>query len=121
MSASDNIGNLETPDPAGPPGGLAVNTTFAGLLVCPNVAQSGTGAAVNFSQLPANTTIKVYTLSGKLVRILADGNGVALVGPNKVGTWDGRNASGEKVASGVYIYVISVDGVTFSGAVVVIR
>jgi hypothetical protein len=50
---------------------------------------------MTFDRLPAGTHLKIYTLRGELVRELAEeGAGIAL--------WDGRNSSGESVASGVY-------------------
>jgi flagellar hook assembly protein FlgD len=46
-------------------------------------------------------TLRVYDVSGRLVRTLVDGRqpeGVATA------TWDGRNDGGGRVASGVYFY-----------------
>ena len=48
------------------------------------------------SGLPVDARLRIYTPRGTLVRELsADGNGLA--------PWDGRNESGEPVASGVYV------------------
>ena len=53
-------------------------------------------AKMNFANIPAGTHIKIYTMLGKIVRDLeADASGTAV--------WDGKNNSGEKAASGVYI------------------
>ncbi|MCL1971740.1 MAG: T9SS type A sorting domain-containing protein, partial [Endomicrobia bacterium] len=65
----------------------------------PNPIQPSKGlnyAKMNFSNIPAGTHIKIYTLLGQLVRDLkADASGMAV--------WDGKNNAGEKAASGVYI------------------
>ena len=50
---------------------------------------------VTFSNLPASTSLKIYTLTGEKVRELtASAAGVA--------TWDGNNENGHGAASGVY-------------------
>ena len=61
-------------------------------------------AKMNFSNMPAGTRIKIYTLLGQAVRELeADAIGMAV--------WDGRNNAGAKAASGVYIvYMEDRDG-----------
>jgi len=48
-----------------------------------------------------NVSLKVYDVSGRLVKTLA--NGVRDAGAYTV-TWDGTNNAGSKVASGVYFY-----------------
>jgi len=51
---------------------------------------------INFTDMPAYTTIKVFTILGELVRTLsADANGMAV--------WDGKDGSGTNAASGTYI------------------
>ena len=65
----------------------------------PNPIQPSKGpnySSMQFSNIPAGTGIKIYTLLGQIVRELkADGSGTAV--------WDGKNNAGEKAASGVYI------------------
>jgi len=73
----------------------------------PNPIQPSKGlnyAKMNFSNIPPGTRIKIYTLLGQTVRDLeADASGMAV--------WDGKNNSGEKAASGVYIvYMEDGDG-----------
>ncbi len=46
------------------------------------------------------TSLKVYDVSGRLVRTLVDGNKLA-AGP-QTRTWDGRNGKGMQMASGIY-------------------
>ncbi|MCL1971470.1 MAG: T9SS type A sorting domain-containing protein [Endomicrobia bacterium] len=65
----------------------------------PNPIQPSKGlnySRMQFSNIPAGTRIKIYTMLGQVVRDLeADASGMAV--------WDGKNDAGEKVASGVYI------------------
>jgi len=49
----------------------------------------------------ASVSMKVYNTAGQYVATLAEGYYAA---GNYAATWDGRNARGEQVATGVYIY-----------------
>ena len=58
---------------------------------------------------PADVTVHIYAADGKLVRTLALGHQV--VGKyylrNRAAHWDGKNETGELVASGVYFYTLT--------------
>ena len=56
----------------------------------------------------AEVVIKIYDLKGELVRMLRLGNRKAgrYLSSERAAHWDGRNAQGEKVASGLYFYVM---------------
>ena len=58
---------------------------------------------------PANVTVRLYTADGKLVRTLALGHqGVGkYYHRSRAAYWDGKNAVGESVASGVYFYTLT--------------
>ena len=58
---------------------------------------------------PADVRISIYAVDGKLVRTLALGHQQAGVYQNKsrAAYWDGRNAFGERVASGLYFYMFT--------------
>ena len=60
---------------------------------------------------PAEVTVSIYTADGKLVRELDLGQLPAGTYQNcsRAAYWDGRNARGEPVASGVYFYTLSAD------------
>ncbi|MDA8131257.1 MAG: hypothetical protein M0011_07100 [Elusimicrobia bacterium] len=74
-----------------PPAGLSAVKIYPN----PFRPNSATGV-MNFAGLPPYAKVKIYTFLGELVRGLkADVNGMA--------HWDGRNDSGNKAASGVYI------------------
>ncbi len=55
---------------------------------------------------PAEVVISIYSVGGTLVRTLALGNQPAGLyqNRNRAAYWDGKNKSGESVASGVYFY-----------------
>ena len=58
---------------------------------------------------PADVTVSIYSVDGKLVRTLALGHQPAGVyrSRSRAVHWDGRNAFGEPVASGVYFYTLN--------------
>jgi hypothetical protein len=72
-------------------------------------------SAVTFTNLALDTMIRIYTVSGDLVREIheTDGDGQA--------DWDAKNGSGDDAASGVYIYVIKSGAEKKVGKLVVIR
>ena len=58
---------------------------------------------------PAEVTLTIYAVDGTVVRTLALGHKAAGIYQNKTRAahWDGRNAVGEPVASGVYFYTLA--------------
>ena len=58
---------------------------------------------------PAEVTVSIYALDGKLVRTLELGQVPAGIyqSRSRAAYWDGRNAAGEPVASGVYFYTLT--------------
>jgi len=63
-------------------------------------------------------TVTIYDVSGRVVRRLLDRE--LPPGPSCV-QWDGRSESGQRVASGCYLYAVSAGGETRSGKVLVVR
>lgn len=59
------------------------------------------GDGIVFGGISANAKIKIFTISGELIRELNESNG------NGRSLWDTRNDKGELVASGVYLYLIT--------------
>ena len=57
----------------------------------------------------AEVTVRIYAANGSLIRMLALGHLPAGIyeGRSRAAYWDGRNALGESVASGVYFYTLS--------------
>ena len=58
---------------------------------------------------PGEVTLTIYAINGQVVRTLALGHQAAgfYEGRSRAAYWDGRNAQGERVASGVYFYTLS--------------
>ena len=58
---------------------------------------------------PAEVTLTIYDVNGHMVRALALGHQAAGIyhGRSRAAYWDGRNAQGEPVASGVYFYTLT--------------
>ena len=58
---------------------------------------------------PSDVTVRIYAINGNLVRRLSLGHQVAGVyhSRSRAAYWDGRNASGDPVASGVYFYTLT--------------
>ena len=58
---------------------------------------------------PADTNISIYSVSGHLVRSLELGHQAVGIyeSRSQAAYWDGKNAFGESVASGVYFYVLT--------------
>jgi hypothetical protein len=70
--------------------------------------------SITFGNLTVNTEVKIFTVSGQHVRTLP-------ISSNQV-DWDLKNESGDKVASGIYLYVLKADdGSKRTGKVVVIK
>jgi len=60
---------------------------------------------------PADVKVSIYGADGRLVRTLALGHQAAGTyrSRSRAAYWDGRNAVGEPVASGVYFYTLEAD------------
>lgn len=70
---------------------------------------------ITFTNLAQDARVRIYTLSGRLVRALENsGAGTAL-------DWDVKNGRGENAASGVYLYVVKSAGGTVTGKLMIIR
>ncbi len=85
---------------AAPPAGIS------GITVGPNPLRPvvNPGQLMTFRNLPPGTRVRIFTYIGeKVADIAADGSGNA--------GWDGRNAAGSYVASGVYLAVIQGAGI----------
>jgi hypothetical protein len=62
----------------------------------PNPFVPKSGNQMKFTNLYSDTTLKIYTLSGKLVSKQGGGGEI---------NWDGTNANGQSITPGLYIYV----------------
>jgi len=89
---------------------------FSALRVYPNPWRSDQdrGIKLIFDGLPANATVKLFDLSGNWIKTLQATDWSV--------SWDLTNNSGQKVASGIYLYTITASGEQKTeGKIVVIR
>lgn len=103
VSGTDQLGN----GPAEKSMAFQVSSELAieSVLNVPNP----TAAATEFTYIlsrPAEVVIRIFTISGRLIRILRGVPGRA--GYNQV-RWDGRDADGHLLANGVYLYTVTAD------------
>ena len=98
-------------------GAASIATSLSGVRAYPNPWRSDKHAntAVKFGNMPAGSTVKIFTVSAEEVKKLsADSSGAA--------QWDRTNSAGERIASGVYIYlVIDPHGNETSGKLAIIN
>ena len=73
---------------------------------------------MTFNQLPSECRIRIYTLSGELVRELHHSD---LVGPVAQEQWDGKTSGGATTASGVYVWRVESDSDSKNGKLMIIR
>lgn len=71
----------------------------------------------------ADVTIKIYDVSGKLVRTLELGCKPAgsYIDKDRAAYWDGKNEAGEKVASGIYFYNIQAGEFTATRKTLIVK
>ncbi|MGB9613378.1 MAG: Ig-like domain-containing protein, partial [Candidatus Margulisiibacteriota bacterium] len=91
-------------------------TTLSQAYAFPNPFKPSLGhSTITFTNLASECTIKIYTLTGDLVKTLVENDG------NREYSWDVKNESGENLPSGLYFYVIKSADDTKSGKLVIIR
>jgi hypothetical protein len=70
---------------------------------------------INFTELPAEGTIKIYTITGEEVLSIT-------IAPGQITyPWPVTNADGKKLITGVYLFIIEGSGQRTDGKIVVIR
>lgn len=107
--------------PVGPPSqpippSVSQGTPLLTPIVTPNPWRSdrATVASMSFTNLPAGGTLRIFTVSGRLVKRLSTGNGSS--------TWALDNESGERVGSGIYLYIVEdASGRTKRGKLAIIK
>ncbi len=72
----------------------------------PNPVRTDTFFTYDVVQTPEQVTIKIYTVTGKLVRTIDDAS--ARRGYNET-YWDGRDEDGVRLANGTYFYKVAVE------------
>ena len=70
---------------------------------------------VTFTRLTLRAVVSVFTVSGEKVRTIEKNSNIDSIG------WDLRNESGERVASGLYLFIVKGEGSSRTGKLVVVR
>ena len=72
---------------------------------------------------PADVNVSIYATDGALVRTLAPGHQAAGVyqSRGRAAYWDGRNALGEPIASGVYFYTLTAGEFTATRQMLILK
>ena len=76
------------------------------LLNVPNPIRTNTVFTYNLAQAPDQVIVKIYTVSGRLIRTIEDAS--ARRGYNET-DWDARDENSERLANGVYFYKVTVE------------
>ena len=84
-----------------------ISSVFKHITNYPNPFNPSTTISFNLQKAGKDTKIAIYNLKGQKVRELKLSN--AKIGENKI-IWNGKDDSGKKVASGVYLYSLIQDG-----------
>lgn len=73
----------------------------------PNPFSHSTFFTFRLTQIPDEVIIKIYTISGRLVKIIKVSGAELNVNFNKI-FWDGRDEDGDLIGNGIYLYKIIV-------------
>ncbi len=96
-------------------GGVAA----VGVVAYPNPCYMKNSGHIAIGGIPlsaANLAVRIYDQNGALVRTLTEASGEILtMAGGKEARWNGLNSSGDKAASGIYIYLIKGDGIKTTG------
>jgi M6 family metalloprotease-like protein len=84
----------------------------------PNPLNPGTTIAFGLSAPGGSASVRVYSVTGRLVRTLLD---ESLPPGHHAAHWDGKDDRGENVSSGVYFYRIEAPGLESRGKMIVLR
>lgn len=78
----------------------------------PNPFNQKTNFTFVLSTVPEELTIRIYSISGRLLKVIKRNADELNVGFNKSIEWDGRDEDGDIIANGVYLYkvVLKKDG-----------
>ncbi|TET64739.1 VWA domain-containing protein, partial [Candidatus Aerophobetes bacterium] len=80
-------------------------TIVEGVISYPNPCYPNRGQIIKIANLPLNSKVHIYTISGELVRTLDDVSEISIGGSSTTAFWDCKNDAGEEVARGIYIYL----------------
>jgi len=91
------------------------------IITYPNPCYLNQGQIVRIANLPFNSRIEIYSLSGELVRTLEEGVETEEEGDLLEAIWDGKNEEGQEVTRGIYIYLVISADETRTGKIAIIK
>jgi flagellar hook assembly protein FlgD len=97
--------------------GMQPVTTYRLLENYPNPFNPATTIRYSMTQ-PGQVTLKIYDITGRLVNTLIDAQ--MPQGIHRI-SWDGRDANGISVATGVYFYTIETPNMSKTAKMVLIK
>ncbi len=120
LSGTDLADAMAVLDRAGGGGGPVLPAVFSLAQNRPNPFNPSTAISYSVPQSAgaATVSLKVYNISGRLVRVLAQGP--AIPGEHTV-YWDGADRRGREVSSGVYIYRLQAGGKALTRKMVLLK
>jgi len=102
VRAKDGAGNI---DPTPAEWSFRVSLP---VMVYPNPCSLSQDQQVRIANISWSSKVKVqiHNLAGRLIKTLEIGDGISQEGGSATALWDGRNDKGERVAKGIYLYLI---------------
>ena len=80
----------------------------ANVMNYPNPMEEATEFFFDLSESAESAELKIFTLAGRLIKTFREER--PIVGHNRLFHWDGRDADGDRVAQGVYIFKLIIMG-----------
>ena len=71
----------------------------------PNPLRENTFFTFELTQVPDELQIKIYTVSGRIIKVINSDPSSLRYGFNKI-PWDGRDSDSDPVANGIYLYKV---------------
>jgi len=121
VTALDHAGNESEPGSAVTTTGTEGSGVPKAFALGQNVPNPFNPATTVYYDVPAgggNVSIRIFDVSGRLVRTLVDGHQAA--GSQSV-TWNGVNDRGQSISSGIYFYRMTAPGFTRTRKMVLLR
>jgi len=98
-----------------PPSRADVSSAHAFPNPCSLKAGCNSVTGITFTGLTLKATIKIYTISGELVRTITKSDNTDRM------VWDIKNTAGRQLASGLYLYLVQGEGAFKKGKLVIVR
>jgi len=92
------------------------STAVDDVYVFPSPFKAAEGhTTMTFANLPSTCTIKIYTMTGRVIGAIEETNG------DRQATWDVKDSGGASVVSGLYLYVVESSTAKKTGKFAIIR